>query len=195
MIKHVGISLISSSKGMRTRFGDLVTSDGHLYHCTLPSKPYYCEVKTVNSLDSNTYIRLLPRLSIVFFPDHRSPHDLRNPVPNNGSTPHSKHHSLHPTQQTDEISQTRTSTTMGAVVSCLEATLRTIGRTIMAVINGIGSIIMAVVNGIISFLDLVVGCLTCNYCGGRRHRTGATTTTTGRRGFGRRRHVGTTSTI
>lgn len=68
----------------------------------------------------------------------------------------------------------------------------------MAVINGIGGIIMAVVNGIINFLDIVVGFLTCNTCGGRRrHRTGATagTTTGRRRGFGRRRHVGATSTI
>ncbi|KAK4236329.1 hypothetical protein C8A03DRAFT_35773 [Achaetomium macrosporum] len=82
---------------------------------------------------------------------------------------------------------------MGAVVSCIESCLRTIGRTIMAVINGIGSIIMAIVNGIINFLDIIVGCLTCNTCGGRRHRTAGTTN--GRRGFGRRRHVGTTSTI
>jgi hypothetical protein len=68
----------------------------------------------------------------------------------------------------------------------------------MAIINGIGSIITAIVNGIVHFLDIIVGCLTCNTCGGRRRRGGVATTgtTTGRRrGWGRRRHVGTTSTI
>jgi len=65
----------------------------------------------------------------------------------------------------------------------------------MAIINGIGSIIMAIVNGIVSFLDIVVGFLTCNTCGGRRRHRGTTGTSTRRRGFGRRRHVGTTSTI
>ncbi|KAK4248884.1 hypothetical protein C7999DRAFT_30723 [Corynascus novoguineensis] len=81
---------------------------------------------------------------------------------------------------------------MGAVVSCIEACFRAIGRTIMAVINGIGGIIMAIVNGIVSFLNIIVGCLTCQRCGGsRRHGT----TTGRRRGFGRRRHVGTTSAI
>ncbi|KAL2133335.1 hypothetical protein VTI74DRAFT_2530 [Chaetomium olivicolor] len=82
---------------------------------------------------------------------------------------------------------------MGAVVSCIESCFRTIGRTLMAIVNGIGSIIMAIVNGIVNFLDIIIGCLTCNTCGGhRRHRTTGRTT---RRGFGRRRHVGTTSTI
>lgn len=68
----------------------------------------------------------------------------------------------------------------------------------MAVINGIGGIIMAIVNGIVRFLDIIVGFLTCNTCGGRRrrHHHHHTTGTTGRRrGFGRRRHMGTTSTI
>ncbi|KAK4102069.1 hypothetical protein N658DRAFT_385838, partial [Parathielavia hyrcaniae] len=60
---------------------------------------------------------------------------------------------------------------MGAVVSCIQSCLRTIGRTIMAIINGIGSVIMAVVNGIMNFLNIIVGCLTCNRSGGRRHRT------------------------
>ncbi|KAL2198706.1 hypothetical protein P885DRAFT_76310 [Corynascus similis CBS 632.67] len=46
---------------------------------------------------------------------------------------------------------------MGAVVSCIQACLRAIGRTIMAVINGIGGIIMAIVNGIVSFLNIIVG--------------------------------------
>ncbi|KAK3991140.1 hypothetical protein QBC44DRAFT_53788 [Cladorrhinum sp. PSN332] len=76
---------------------------------------------------------------------------------------------------------------MGAVVSCIQSALRTIGRTIMAVINGIGNIIMAIVNGIINFLGIIVGFLTCNTCGGRRRRgTGGTSTRS--RGFGRRRH-------
>ncbi|GAB1312134.1 hypothetical protein MFIFM68171_02344 [Madurella fahalii] len=83
---------------------------------------------------------------------------------------------------------------MGAVVSCIQSCLRTIGRTIMAVINGIGGIIMAIVNGIVRFLDIIVGFLTCNTCGGR-HRRHTTGTTGRRRGFGRRRHMGTTSTI
>lgn len=69
----------------------------------------------------------------------------------------------------------------------------------MAIINGIGSIIMAVVNGVVTVLDIIVGFLTCNTCGGRRRHRGAGTTTgattTGRRGFGRRRHVGGTSRI
>lgn len=66
----------------------------------------------------------------------------------------------------------------------------------MAIINGIGGIIMAVVNGIINFLGIIVGFLTCNTCGGRRRSHRTTGGTTGRRrGFGRRRHVGTTSTI
>ncbi|KAK4189249.1 hypothetical protein QBC35DRAFT_494170 [Podospora australis] len=81
---------------------------------------------------------------------------------------------------------------MGAVVSCLQSALRTIGRTIMAIINGIGNIIMAIVNGIINFLGIIIGFLTCNTCGGRRHRHGTGTTghSTGRRrGFGRKRHA------
>jgi len=78
---------------------------------------------------------------------------------------------------------------MGAVVSCVQSALRTIGRTIMAVINGIGNIFMAVINGIVSFLDIVVGFLTCHYCGTRRGRARRTS-----RGFGKRRHR-TTATI
>ena len=78
----------------------------------------------------------------------------------------------------------------------IQSCFRTIGRTIMAIINGIGSIIMAIVNGIVTFLDIIVGCLTCQTCGGHRRHRGTTGTTTGRRrGFGRRRHMGTTSAI
>ncbi|AEO54894.1 hypothetical protein MYCTH_98316 [Thermothelomyces thermophilus ATCC 42464] len=80
---------------------------------------------------------------------------------------------------------------MGAVVSCIQACFRAVGLTIMAVINGIGGIIVAVVNGIVSFLNIIVGCLTCQRFGG----TAAGTTTGRRRGFGRRRHIGTTSAI
>ena len=72
----------------------------------------------------------------------------------------------------------------------IENVFRAIGRTLMAIINGIGGIIMAIVNGVITVLDTIIGFLTCNTCGGRRrHRT-----TTGRRGFGRRRHAHTTTT-
>lgn len=74
----------------------------------------------------------------------------------------------------------------------IQSCFRTIGRTIMAIINGIGGIIMAIVNGIVNFLNIIVGCLTCNTCGGRRRHSAGRThgTTTGRhRGFGRRRHV------
>ncbi|KAK1758557.1 hypothetical protein QBC47DRAFT_399454 [Echria macrotheca] len=79
---------------------------------------------------------------------------------------------------------------MGAVVSCIESVFRAIGRTLMAIINAIGSIIMAIVNGVITVLDAIIGFLTCNTCGGhRRHRTSTGT----RRGFGRRRHVHTST--
>ncbi|KAH6630221.1 hypothetical protein B0J18DRAFT_488045 [Chaetomium sp. MPI-SDFR-AT-0129] len=81
---------------------------------------------------------------------------------------------------------------MGAVVSCIQSCIRTIGRTIMAIINGIGGIIMAIVSGIVTFLDTIVGCLTCNTCGGHRRHRG---TSRSGRGFGRRRHVGRTSAI
>ncbi|KAK0733646.1 hypothetical protein B0T26DRAFT_745670 [Lasiosphaeria miniovina] len=73
---------------------------------------------------------------------------------------------------------------MGAVVSCIGSLFRTVGRVIMAIINGIGSIIMAIVNGVVTFLDIIVGFLTCQGCGGRRG---------GRRRMGRTHHH--TSTI
>ena len=57
----------------------------------------------------------------------------------------------------------------------------------MAIVNGIGSIIMAIVSGVVACIDIVIGFLTCNTCGGRRHRTGGTTGS--RRGFGRRSRV------
>ncbi|KAH7037386.1 uncharacterized protein B0I36DRAFT_359095 [Microdochium trichocladiopsis] len=64
---------------------------------------------------------------------------------------------------------------MGAVVSCIRDAFRAIGRAIMAVVSGIGGIITAIVNGIVSFIGVIVGFLTCGYCGGKRHgRTGGT---------------------
>ncbi|KAI1764899.1 hypothetical protein GGR53DRAFT_292366 [Hypoxylon sp. FL1150] len=82
---------------------------------------------------------------------------------------------------------------MGAVVSCVESIFRTIGNVIMAIVTGIGNILHAIISGIVSFFGIVIGFLTCGYCGGRRH--GTTGTTTGRRGFGRRSHATTTSRI
>lgn len=105
---------------------------------------------------------------------------------------------------------------MGAVVSCvrlppppwtpppksqqsntlpsqIQSVFRAIGRTIMAIVNAIGNVIMAIVNGVISVISAIVGFLTCNTCGGRRGR--AKGHTTGRRGFGRRRHGHTTAAI
>ena len=73
----------------------------------------------------------------------------------------------------------------------IQNVFRAIGRTLMAIINGIGGIIMAIVNGVITVLDTIIGFLTCNTCGGRRRHH----TTTGRRGFGRRRHVHTTTRV
>ena len=43
----------------------------------------------------------------------------------------------------------------------------------MAVVNGIGAILKAIVNGIVAVFDIIIGCLTCNRSGGRRHRTSA----------------------
>ncbi|KAK3363536.1 hypothetical protein B0T25DRAFT_562541 [Lasiosphaeria hispida] len=81
---------------------------------------------------------------------------------------------------------------MGAVVSCIQSVFRAIGRAIMTIVNAIGSIIMAIVNGVITVIGAIVGFLTCNTCGGRRHRA---THGTRSRGFGRRRHAHTTTTI
>lgn len=75
----------------------------------------------------------------------------------------------------------------------IQSVFRAIGRTIMAIVNAIGNVIMAIVNGVISVISAIVGFLTCNTCGGRRGR--AKGHTTGRRGFGRRRHGHTTAAI
>ncbi|KAI5921887.1 hypothetical protein F4810DRAFT_315057 [Camillea tinctor] len=80
---------------------------------------------------------------------------------------------------------------MGAVVSCIQSLFRTIGSVLMAIINGIGNILHAIISGVVTFIDILISFLTCGYCGGR-HRS---TTGTRRRGFGRRRHHATTSTI
>ncbi|KAF2201353.1 hypothetical protein GQ43DRAFT_440689 [Delitschia confertaspora ATCC 74209] len=58
---------------------------------------------------------------------------------------------------------------MGAVVSCIQSLLRTIGNCIMAVIHAIGAALTAIVNGIVSFFDIIISCLTCRK-GGRRRR-------------------------
>ncbi|KND86488.1 hypothetical protein TOPH_08892 [Tolypocladium ophioglossoides CBS 100239] len=58
---------------------------------------------------------------------------------------------------------------MGAVLSCIQSLLSTIGGCIMAVISGIGGILQAIISGIVSFCGIVVSCLTCGYCGRRRH--------------------------
>ncbi|KAH6855182.1 hypothetical protein B0I37DRAFT_49974 [Chaetomium sp. MPI-CAGE-AT-0009] len=128
---------------------------------------------------------------------------IQQSQPNN-HTPHQKttssttnlepSYTTKPPNKPSPTKPTKHTTTMGAVVSCIQSCVRTIGRTIMAVINGIGGIIMAIVNGIVNFLSIVVGCLTCNTCGGRR-RHGAGHTTGRHRGFGRRRHVGGTRAI
>ncbi|KAK3489455.1 uncharacterized protein B0T23DRAFT_385514 [Neurospora hispaniola] len=79
---------------------------------------------------------------------------------------------------------------MGAVVSCIQSVFRTIGRAIMGVVNGIGSILMAIINGVIGVIDVIVGFLTCNYCGSRRGRMRRRSG-----GMGRRRHAGGTAAI
>ncbi|MCJ1310308.1 hypothetical protein MMC25_003970 [Agyrium rufum] len=65
---------------------------------------------------------------------------------------------------------------MGAVVSCFESILRTIGNCLMAIVNGIGSILQAIISGIVSLFDIIISCLTCGRGGGRR-RGGRTTAT------------------
>ncbi|ORY18801.1 hypothetical protein BCR34DRAFT_473122 [Clohesyomyces aquaticus] len=57
---------------------------------------------------------------------------------------------------------------MGAVVSCVQAVLRTIGNALMAVVHAIGAIIMAIVNGIVALFDIIISCLTCGKGGSRR---------------------------
>ncbi|KAI0475916.1 hypothetical protein GGR56DRAFT_640201 [Xylariaceae sp. FL0804] len=67
---------------------------------------------------------------------------------------------------------------MGAVLSCIQSILHTIGSVLMAIVNGIGSILMAIINGIVAFFDILITFLTCGYCGKRRRggRTHGTTT-------------------
>ncbi|KAI0119072.1 hypothetical protein F4814DRAFT_225038 [Daldinia grandis] len=89
---------------------------------------------------------------------------------------------------------------MGAVVSCVQSIFRTIGNVIMAIVSGIGNILVSIINGIVSFFGIIVGFLTCGYCGGHRRRTGGgmstgTSTGTRRGGWGRRRHATTASRI
>ncbi|KAI0885965.1 uncharacterized protein GGS22DRAFT_122055 [Annulohypoxylon maeteangense] len=88
---------------------------------------------------------------------------------------------------------------MGAVVSCVQSIFRTIGNVIMAIVAGVGNILQAIISGIVTFFGIIVSFLTCGYCSsGRRHRStggGMGSTTGTRRGWGRRRHVTTTSRI
>ncbi|PGH11790.1 hypothetical protein AJ79_04691 [Helicocarpus griseus UAMH5409] len=68
---------------------------------------------------------------------------------------------------------------MGAVVSCIQGALRSLGGCLMAIVNGIGGILQAIISGIVSIFDAIISCLTC---GGfsRRRGVGTSTTTTPR---------------
>ncbi|KAF2737556.1 hypothetical protein EJ04DRAFT_430683 [Polyplosphaeria fusca] len=57
---------------------------------------------------------------------------------------------------------------MGAVVSCIQSILRTIGNCIMAVVHAIGAVCMAIINAIVALFDIVISCLTCGRGGSRR---------------------------
>ncbi|KAF2810326.1 uncharacterized protein BDZ99DRAFT_462906 [Mytilinidion resinicola] len=59
---------------------------------------------------------------------------------------------------------------MGAVVSCFQTILGTIGNVIMTIVRAIGAVIMAIVNGIVALFDIIISCLTCGKAGGRRNR-------------------------
>ena len=82
---------------------------------------------------------------------------------------------------------------MGAVVSCVRSlplhlhlymnvqiltkkqiagVFRSIGACLMGIVHAIGSICMAIINGVVSLFDVIITCLTCGYCGGRRRRGG-----------------------
>ncbi|KAJ5368139.1 uncharacterized protein N7496_007899 [Penicillium cataractarum] len=61
---------------------------------------------------------------------------------------------------------------MGAVVSCITSVFHAIGRCLMGIVNAIGSILRAILDGIITIFDVIISCLTCQGCSGRRrHRT------------------------
>ncbi|OJD17127.1 hypothetical protein AJ78_02772 [Emergomyces pasteurianus Ep9510] len=72
---------------------------------------------------------------------------------------------------------------MGAVVSCIQGVLRSLGACLMAIVNTIGAVITSIVSGVVSIFNAIISCLTC---GGfsRRRRGGMTTHTTGRRRHG-----------
>jgi len=40
----------------------------------------------------------------------------------------------------------------------------------MGIVNAIGSILRAILDGIITIFDVIIGCLTCQGCSGRRRR-------------------------
>ncbi|KAI0125231.1 hypothetical protein BJ170DRAFT_495549 [Xylariales sp. AK1849] len=65
---------------------------------------------------------------------------------------------------------------MGAVVSCIQSLFRTIGNVLMAIVNGIASILTAIIHGIAAFFTILISFLTCGYCGKKRSRGGAHST-------------------
>ncbi|KAE8440573.1 hypothetical protein EG329_007231 [Mollisiaceae sp. DMI_Dod_QoI] len=65
---------------------------------------------------------------------------------------------------------------MGAVVSCIEGICQTIGRCLMAIVNGIAAVLEAIIGAIASLFDIIISCLTCGRGGGRRRRMGTTST-------------------
>ncbi|KLJ10223.1 hypothetical protein EMPG_14394 [Blastomyces silverae] len=71
---------------------------------------------------------------------------------------------------------------MGAVLSCIQGALRSLGACLMAIVSTIGSVITAIVSGIVSVFSAIISCLTCG--GGSRRRGGMRTHTTGRRRHG-----------
>ncbi|PNS14886.1 hypothetical protein CAC42_2115 [Sphaceloma murrayae] len=60
---------------------------------------------------------------------------------------------------------------MGAVVSCIQGVLRSIGNCLTAIVSGIGNILKAIVNGIVSVFNIIISCLTCGKAGRRRTTT------------------------
>ncbi|KAF2263467.1 hypothetical protein CC78DRAFT_534057 [Lojkania enalia] len=69
---------------------------------------------------------------------------------------------------------------MGAVVSCVQSILRTIGNCIMAIVHAIGAACTAVINAIVALFDIIISCLTCGRGGSRRRGMRARTTHTSR---------------
>ncbi|KAF2116728.1 hypothetical protein BDV96DRAFT_645141 [Lophiotrema nucula] len=74
---------------------------------------------------------------------------------------------------------------MGAVVSCIQSILRTIGNCLMAIVHAIGAACTAVINAIVALFDIIISCVTCGRGGGRRRGMKTRSTHTTRR-YGRR---------